>query len=483
LLYFGGSQELRNAVDAAALNVAKRAIDVRVPPAAGFDDCADSTGSISLTAINRVWGKAALVNANVEAMNQDGQGSDAATGSGELAYQNAQATNDGLFNTLTCKGTLGNYFNDMASRRSVKMLGANASTKASLDVDWVTSLVDRGIESNISFNAKQLPGSSASEVAQVTRGNGSFIQGYEPFRINGKTFCFVPFRLNEMPHLISDHYFEANRGDRAPIAGVANAIPNAFCGYGSANAGSSTMMGATAHAVANPQRQYALAIPHAFLSIQIINTALWFVNGKKVAQTTYDIVPATQWGVKTYPLPSGDKLNGYASLGNEYGGGGGGSSTVWQAFVSVPGDYTSSLNKLVQRIQEIKPDYSKAQLVNLLNGQPLIEKVGEYIIYPNYANGDATSPTIQISPVNHVSSAWLNPTLPAEGTAKVIANAGPLKDAPNYCWGMLLGGNSQNLQHSAELTGNFAWKPGTGYIQDLGAVKISHTTQINFTAD
>jgi hypothetical protein len=484
LLYFGGSQELRNAVDAAALNVAKRAVEVRVPPSAGYGDCADSTGSISLTGINRVWGKAALVNANVAAMDQEGQGSDLATKSGDLAYQYAQETNDGLYGSLTSKGTLGAYFNEMAARRSVKMLGANSTTHASLDLNWVTALVDRGAESNLSFSSQQLPGSSASQVPGVGKGSSSFIQGYQPFTINGKTFCFVPFHLNEMPHLISDHYFEINRSDRTPISGVVNTIPNAFCGYGAATAnGTSSLMGATAHAVANPQRQYVLAIPHSFVSIQITNIAKWYVNDKQVAQTSYDVVPGTQYGVKNFKLPSGNTLNGYASLGNEYGGGGGGGGNLWQAFISMPGDYQSSLTKMVQRIQEAKPDYSEAQLVTLLKGQKLLEGVGEYIIYPNYQNSDATNPTIAIAGVKNVTAPWLNVNAPPEGSTKVLANEGPLKDTPNYSWGMLLGGNAAALEHWAILTGIFAWKPGTGFIQNLGEVKINHTTSIYFKAD
>ena len=45
-VYMGGSRELRNSVDAAALNVSKRMIEVKVKPDPMYNDIADSTGNV-----------------------------------------------------------------------------------------------------------------------------------------------------------------------------------------------------------------------------------------------------------------------------------------------------------------------------------------------------------------------------------------------------------------------------------------------------
>jgi hypothetical protein len=74
-LYMGGSRELRNSVDAAALNVSKRMIEVKVKPDPMYNDIADSTGNVGLMNINRLWAKAYLINANQEAMQKEGYSS------------------------------------------------------------------------------------------------------------------------------------------------------------------------------------------------------------------------------------------------------------------------------------------------------------------------------------------------------------------------------------------------------------------------
>src|SRR5580704_4574027 len=60
-VYLSGSQEMKNSVDAGALNVAKRSVQIKVPVQPGFEDVADSMQMYSLANINRVWGKAYLI--------------------------------------------------------------------------------------------------------------------------------------------------------------------------------------------------------------------------------------------------------------------------------------------------------------------------------------------------------------------------------------------------------------------------------------
>src|ERR1700722_5511612 len=59
-LVLGGSREVRNSVDAGALNLSKRIFELRVPVDPNYQDVADSNGQIGMSNINRVWGKAYL---------------------------------------------------------------------------------------------------------------------------------------------------------------------------------------------------------------------------------------------------------------------------------------------------------------------------------------------------------------------------------------------------------------------------------------
>src|SRR5271154_3503102 len=49
---FGASEEARNGVDAGALAVAVRSVDVKTGPQSIYGDCVDNSGSIGLTNIN-----------------------------------------------------------------------------------------------------------------------------------------------------------------------------------------------------------------------------------------------------------------------------------------------------------------------------------------------------------------------------------------------------------------------------------------------
>jgi Flp pilus assembly protein TadG len=485
IMLLGGSDELRNGVDAAALNVSKRAIEVKTPPTPDFADCADTSGGISLANINRVWGKTCLINANVEAMTAEGLGTGQASGNADNAYVSAQQINDQLLSQLTSKFTLGRNFNQLAGNRSVKMLGGDAQITSSFDSQWPTALLNRGSQSNISFSNNQIPPGTTSKINAIVQGKNTYMQGYAPFTVNNKMLCFVPFANNEMPHLISTTAFQTNRSDINPVPGAINPIPNAFSGSGKSNAGASagaSPLSAVSYAIANPQRQYNLAIPYSFLLIQINNTANWYVNNKKVNETVYGLAPETQWGAKNSKLPCGGTLNGYASLGNEYK-----VATLWQVFTSLSGDPTPVLLKLLQRIQEIKPDYSIGELQGLLQKQTLMAAQNKYIIYPAYQNADETNPSIQIVADNGVLPPWLQKALRAEGMMAPVVTETAQRDFPNYDWQEIIPGNKGQKctpgEHYAELSGVLSWQPGSGYTQCLGELRIQHTTDCFFSAN
>ncbi len=469
-LIMGGSREVRNAVDAAVLNVGKRVPQLKVGPAI-FTDCADSSGSISISNISRVWGKAYLINANAEGMINDGLITGQASGAADKVYAEAQSVNDRLRGELTNKQLLDQFFWQLSANKPAKLLGASATVYAQKgnNASWATAMVDRGCESNLSVSPGQLP--TGVQLKTVDVGKQQYMQGYTPIKANGKQFVFPSFKTGEMPHLISDSQFERNTGGI-----VTNPIPNAFRELGSAD-GQGTTLSASACAQANPRTQYQLAIPHAFVTITFSNRALWIVEGKQVKESFYGFEPETQQGVKKRPLSVGGMLDGFANLGNEYKLG-----SLYQLFIKCPGDHSAALNKLVQRVKEIDHNFTNKRLTDLMSGQMLMPGANRYIIYPQYTTPDATNPIMKIAPEpGGALPGWLQAANPPEGQSAVIITEQPSIDDPNTCWDNIIGGKSPTGQHWTEFYGNISWQPGTGMGQCLGDLKLSRTTKCVFT--
>ena len=108
-MYFGGSKETRNAVDAGTLNVGKRSFEIKVIALQSaemrFMDVADSTGKFGLANINRVWGKALLIAANAEAMKADGQ-EGSAVGNADTTFDGAKSLSVKLADELKTPSNL-----------------------------------------------------------------------------------------------------------------------------------------------------------------------------------------------------------------------------------------------------------------------------------------------------------------------------------------------------------------------------------------
>lgn len=471
-LITGGSREVRNAVDAAALNVSKRVGELKVAAPEKFEDVADSGGKVGIANINRLWGKSLLINANAEEIQKEGLANQYTSQNANESYRLAQEANDALVNQLTDKVNLDTFFNQMAALRGAKLLGSDLKTVNG--PGWDVGMVDRGAESNLSFDKKQFP--KGTDVGAVDS-NGKYLKGYTPVNMNGKTFCFTSFRPGEMPHLIPDSYFDKNNRNTSGIAGVNNPVPNAFRSHGIASSVKANL-GASASSVANPRRQYSLSIPHAFVSLHMDNIARWIVNGKPVKISSYKFEPETVHGLKNFPLPSGAMLNGYASLGNEYKSG-----SLLQSINALPGDKNTPLQRLVQRVQEIKPDFSLAQLKSMLDKQA---PGGFFVIYPTYKTPDnSDDPQLNITRVTEGASlpAWLNLAIAIDGMPKPIADETTQRDEPNYNWQNVVGGNPSGGEHWTEVSGKIVWTPGTGFGPCLGDLRISRQTVSNYQAE
>jgi hypothetical protein len=472
-LIMGGSREVRNAVDAAILNVSKKVVTLKVKPDI-FVDCADSSGMVGMSNISRVWGKAYLINANVDGMKNDGLVTGLASGAADKAYSSAQQVNDNLRSQLTSKGILDQFFDQLSASKPARLLGSAATATPSESISaggWATAMVDRGAESNLTISNGQLPPSVQPK--QVNRGNRSYLQGYTPMTANGKEFLFPSFRLGEMPHLISDIQFTQGSLGGLPT----NPIPNAFRELASA-AGAGTSLSASACAEANPQRQYQLAIPQGYVTITFANQAQWIVEGKKVNQTTYGFQPEQQQGAKKIKLSVGGVLDGFGNLGNEYKLG-----SLWQLFNACPGDHSVPLGKLVQRVKEIDPTFTPQRLQQLMTSANLMPGASKYYIFPQYSSPDFTNPTIKIASVpGPQMPAWLLTAVAAEGSTAVIATEVPPSiDEPNTCYDNIVGGKSPTGKHWTEFYGSISWQPGTGMSQCLGDLKMSRTTRCIFT--
>jgi hypothetical protein len=469
-LIMGGSREVRNAVDASILNVGKRVVGLKVPSGI-FKDCADSMGTVGMSNISRVWGKAYLINANAEGMRNDGLSTGQASDAADQVYSAAQTVNANLRAQLTDKNLLDQFFNQLSANKPAKLLGESATVNTSKDAKtgWATAMVDRGAESNLSFTPSQIP--MNVQVKQVKVGNKTYVQGYTPFTANNKEFVFPSFRLGEMPHLIADSHFQRNMGGLPT-----NPIPNAFREMGMAD-GAGTTLSASACAEANPQRQYLLAIPQAYVTITFANRALWIVENKQVNQTNYGFEPETQQGAKKIKLSVGGVLDGFGNLGNEYK-----MVNLWRLFTAAKGDHTVALMKLVQRVQEIDPTFTKERLIGLMSSQTLMPGASKYFIYPSYTTPDFTNPTMKIASIPGAAMpGWLAAANQADGDKSVITTETAAIDEPNTCYDNIVGGKSPTGKHWTEFYGSISWQPGTGFSQCLGDLKLSRTTKCVFT--
>ena len=193
---------------------------------------------------------------------------------------------------------------------------------------------------------------------------------------------------------------------------------------------------------------------------------------------TTNAQPETYQGIKGHKLKnSGRILNGYASLGNEYKTG-----TLAAALTALPGNHQEEFDRMLQRIKEIKHDFTMGELMSMLQKQP---PAGMYIIYPTYSSADNTDPSIQIlavDPNEPLPIPWMNTAIQMDGMPKPIVDETTQKDEPNYCWPQIIGGNP-DCEHFTTVSGKITWQPGTGFGPCLGELRATRVTASNFIAD
>lgn len=515
-LNFGGGQEMRNAVDAGALNIGKEIYNLTNPLAkdaeSQFEDVMDSKGNVGLTNINRVWAKALLINLNQATMESDGTATSASADHADAIYKAAESISDKLTEKLSDQKNLHPLFDDMAARNSAKMLGDKAVVNAREDKEgWTQSCMERGSVSNISFEEGTLPG-GASKLISKEDSNKKYLAGYVPMTIRNHDFHFVPFKANETPHLVSTTLFEASTTKNQKMSDWKNPVPNAFAAVGqivvpnadgklqSLQANEQEAKGqakdpndknikpqgqsARACVLTNPQRTFKLSIPHGFVRIVLKkNTVRYRVNGipRTEADSEYGFTPGES-KMNTFNDGVGvGVVNVSATLGLEYV-----PPTLFKAIYALPGNHDAVTTVLLQRCREINPDFTAAQLESCLNACPIVPNTNEYLLIPI---GDDKFGKVEIIAVPQGSARgkanWLKADAKADGKEKQIVSEfiGPIPapaPAPNTIVVTLAGpGAPIYLPSFVTELGVEKWTPGTGFDQCLGELEIERETQID----
>lgn len=490
MIYLGGSQELKNSVDAGSLNVAMRASEIRVPapPEGGYSDVADCNGRVGLSNINRVWGKAYLINANAQEMGNNGYSNDAVSESSRSAYNLATRLNDQLYNALTSGASADVHFNQIATNKPAKLLKTGGDISSSHEVDWTTACVYPGEESNISFDPVSLPPGTVPN--QIKMNDKTYLQGYNGMDANGRKFCFSTFHSNEAPHLITVGTFE--KAKSSAINSATRPIPNAFKAAGQING--NLPLNASAAAVANPMLTYQLQFPRAFVEVTISNLCTGKVQLVNLKPIWYS--PAT--GKKRmWPImidlkdPAQGKLTGYGILGKEYQ-----DLNLWDAIYAVPGDKSAVMPKLLQRIREMRPGYTEVQFKKLLQSIRMPEDASRYRVFI-YCNDNCNVATEKLPELQY-GMTWqddngepFDDNVPsfipqdsaeslAEGNSKEIATEQTGNNQFNQAFSTIIGPYPTDV-HFAYEYGSVNWQPGTGFNGNLGVLSIKRITNLYFS--
>ncbi len=488
MIWLGGSQELKNSVDAGSLNVAMRATEIRVPAPreGGYDDVADCNGRVGLSNINRVWGKAYLINANGDDMAKGGYATPLSASATKSAYNLAVRLNDQLYNALTSGASSDVHFNQMSSSKPAKLLKSGGNVSSSHDTDWSTACMYPGEESNITFDPGSLP--PGTQPNQIKMNDKIYLQGYNGMDADGRKFCFTTFHSNEAPHLITVGTFE--NAKNSAINSATTPIPNAFKTAGQLSGNLS--LNAAAAAVANPMLTYQLQLPRSFVEVEIVNQAAAVVQGTVLENKVYSASTGrTTYKPRNYDLraPGEGKLTAYGLLGQEYT-----DPTLWGGIHAIQGDKTVALPKLLQRIREMRPGYTDEQFKKLLRKIPMPDTAAKYhaFIYCN----DGCNATGELPPLSYgliyenddgnETIVNMPKWIPIVG-AEELAEGLEIKIAEEYddkqlnkAFSTIIGPYPTDI-HGASETGVVKWKPGTGFQNNLGVLSIHRQTMLRFT--
>ncbi len=298
MLYMGGQNETKNAVDAGALNIGKQIVDkvstglswIKDNERMYYDVTADDPSKVipqfkvpvTLRKINRVWAKALLIGINADAAQQDDNTAGSGVDNAKKAIKGAEGLSNDLQEEILKTDKWRGWFDEIAKQNSVRMIGKDATLVPLNPTQWQNSCMMRGAESNIQlcgtppFNLP--PGYTLNSDYYTTstrepKPPGSedryFLKGYTPLTVAGETVWQIPFPYDEKTHLVSGPKFDAEKPSAQPLS-WAKPIPNAFSSSGDVvRAGGNFGEHASSWVIANPHEPFKMCIPHSFLKIHV----------------------------------------------------------------------------------------------------------------------------------------------------------------------------------------------------------------------
>jgi hypothetical protein len=493
-MIFGGSQELRNSVDAGTLNVGKEAVTLTTTSKGSdeqdFDDVRDKNGEFGITNINRVLGKSFLINANAQAMDEKGMGSGDSSQHANKAVDAAQAICDKITAKLKDPTKTQPFFTDFIKVNSVNMFGKPAEVVAD-NTEWDTACVDRDEETNLRVDAQQMPdgysypGDATKGITEKGAGSATqFFKGYHSIPVNSKQLAFVPYKYDEKPHLINGFYFAAQQ--KLAVPNWTAPVPNALSTKGKTDK-IKVNNTATAYVVTNPQHQYQLAMPHSYIHIHLDeNEAKWKYQGLILDKTThYGYYPGqTQFHIRD---AGSGTMTINAVLGNQYL-----DTTLYHAVNPLTGGQNDTImNALLQRAREIKHDCTmdelKTAMMNLAECSTIGMDSGDFYIFCTYTKADNSDPKLHAA--RDIIAKGLAPWISgkdADGSQKDDFDTDgrvfvPFVPTPNVVTMTMEGIGCKPGPFGASEDGHLDWKPGTGFGGCLGKLTIHRTTTIYYT--
>lgn len=479
-IFFGAADETRNSTDAGALNAGKHSFDLNVTASSSderqFEDVADANKQFNLTNINRVWAKAMLANANVAAMALSNQSTPQAIIHAEQLYRGANSISNKLADELKNPENFYKNFEEITSGNNVRLAASeNSQVAAVKDKDWKTAYVDRGEDSNISFDPNQLP--LPLQFASPANTKTFKVPGYTQIPILDKKFYLVSMKDNERTHLINPESFEANTEAAKPLDGWKNPVPNAFSVHGATSGVQGLSNKALSWVQVNPQYKFNLGIPHAFIRIHLDNSAVYSHLGERLGSESYAFRPGVS--AQSFTTAAQLKVNFVpVNIGNEYAGATSLYDALFPKALNATNEHTKVLNTLLQRCREIQKDFSLDQLVAVLKATP-VDFTGtqsDYIIFPKKNVLVARLAAQAYSEVN-----WILPTQKADGGQKEIARedvVGQPNTAMFTVTEPVLGTTIGPLPVVSQEHGSFKWTPGSGFDGCLGEMNVSRTTSL-----
>jgi hypothetical protein len=493
-LYFGGAQETKDAVNAGALNVAKKALDITVPLGGGdeqfFADVADN-GNVSLRNINRVWSKALFVAVNAEGAQKDGGHEGSGDSSAQAAHQAAKSISDALAAKLSTPTELYGFFDDYAKANSVRMLGTQAQVEKLPGADWNTAFLRKDFESNIQFmdnlppnysNSALFTASKRNPIPQDAQGK-QYVVGYKPLHVMNLDFWNVPYPFEQHPHVVDRKYYDDNKTKPLQSGGASwdKPVPNAFGVAGGTKKSVTYDETAVSWVETNPQKVFPMQFPHGFIRVILKkNTLGWCLDfpAEDAAIQKQDYKFELMDSHDSIPFPTGcGEVRGTCYAGNEYPLG-----TLYNGICALPTTGGSdplsgnAFDYMLQRVKEMVPGYTKAQFLAKLNTTFISHDADDqtFFIYPNSDNSDIT-----ISAENSASlPSGCNKDAKPDGTQQTLDTEIPVPMLNFATFTFDCYGSWGPYPTYSQVHAERKWKPGSGWDGGcLGELEVHRHTE------